>query len=134
MQQDRLMSGSISDNIAFFDPDIDMENVVRSAILANIHEDIARMPMKYLSVIGDMGAALSAGQVQRIMLARALYRSPKCLFLDEGTANLDLDTERKIGRMVADLPMTRVIVAHRPALIELADRVLLLENGKLRPL
>ena len=134
MQRDTLMSGSIAENIAFFDPEMDMEKVMRSAFLASIHEDIAQMPMQYMSVIGDMGAALSAGQVQRIILARALYRNPKCLFLDEGTANLDLDTELRIGKMVADLQMTRVVVAHRPALIELADRVLHLEQGKLRPL
>ena len=106
-------------------------HVMNVAPLACIHDDVAQMPMQYLSVIGDMGAALSAGQQQRIILARALYRNPKCLFLDEGTANLDLDTELQIGKMVSQLPMTRVVVAHRPALIEMADRVLRLENGKL---
>jgi ATP-binding cassette subfamily B protein RaxB len=105
--------------------------VEQAAIAARIHDDIARMPMAYQSLIGDMGAALSAGQRQRILLARALYRDPDALFLDEGTANLDAENEAAIADLIARLPVTRVIVAHRPALIERSDIVLRLDGGKL---
>jgi ATP-binding cassette subfamily B protein RaxB len=90
-----------------------------------------KMPMAYQSLIGDMGAALSAGQRQRIMLARALYRDPDALFLDEGTANLDEENEAAIGDLIAKLPITRVVIAHRPALIERADIVFRLDQGRL---
>lgn len=123
-QDDRLMSGSIADNIAFFDPAMDMERVREAARESQIDEDIEKMPMKYLSLIGDMGSALSGGQKQRLLLARALYRSPKILVLDEGTANLDIETEELIADLVSGMDVTRIVVAHRPALIERADRII----------
>jgi ATP-binding cassette subfamily B protein RaxB len=89
LQDDYLLTGTLADNIAFFDPALDQERIELSSMAARIHEDIVKMPMAYQSLIGDMGAALSAGQRQRILLARALYRDPDALFLDEGTANLD---------------------------------------------
>ena len=122
-QDDQLLSGTIADNIAFFDPDLDMERVLRVSTAARIHEEILRMPMQYLSLVGDMGSALSGGQRQRILLARALYRRPKVLFLDEGTANLDQETEAQIAELIASLSITRVVVAHRPALLDIADDV-----------
>lgn len=129
-QDDRLLSGSIADNIAFFDQDLDMERVVAAASAACVHDDIVRMPMQYLSLIGDMGAALSGGQRQRILLARALYRRPKLLLLDEGTANLDEQTEEAIARLVSSLPITRIVVAHRPALIRNASRICRIDGGR----
>ncbi|MGB6229515.1 MAG: peptidase domain-containing ABC transporter [Litorimonas sp.] len=123
MQDDRLLSGTIADNIAFFDPEIDMERVVRAARSARIHDVIASIPMNYLGLIGDMGSTLSGGQKQRLLLARALYQEPDMLFLDEGTANLDVETEAEIVSLIADLPITRIIVAHRPAFLEASDRV-----------
>lgn len=128
-QDDRLLSGSIADNIAFFDPDPDQAKVERVARAAHIHDDIVRMPMQYMSLVGDMGSALSGGQRQRLLFARALYREPKVLILDEGTANLDLDTERLISDLIAGMPITRIVVAHRPALLERADRVVTLIDG-----
>lgn len=128
-QDDRLLSGTIADNIAFFDPDLDMARVREAAVAACVDDDIASMPMQYLSLVGDMGSALSGGQKQRVILARALYRNPKILILDEGTANLDVATEELIAELVADMPITRIVVAHRPALLKRADRVLTLENG-----
>jgi len=128
-QDDQLLSGTIADNIAFFDPDLDMELVQQAAQAAQVHEDIQLMPMQYLSLVGDMGSTLSGGQRQRILLARALYRRPKLLFLDEGTANLDPETEAQIADLIADLPVTRIIVAHRPALVEKASQVYTVGGG-----
>ncbi|WP_442880973.1 peptidase domain-containing ABC transporter [Brevundimonas sp.] len=132
-QDDRLLSGTIADNIAFFDPDLDMVRVQQAAMAAQVHADIARMPMQYLSLVGDMGSTLSGGQKQRVLLARALYRQPRILILDEGTANLDVQTEEVIADLIAQLPITRIVVAHRPALLRRADRVLVVEGGSLSP-
>jgi ATP-binding cassette subfamily B protein RaxB len=131
MQDDHLLTGTLADNIAFFDPKPDEQLVEHAARLARIHDDIIRMPMGYYSLVSDMGAALSAGQRQRILLARALYRDPDILFLDEGTANLDPATETQIANMVARLEITRVVIAHRPALVERADLVFELDKGRL---
>lgn len=130
-QDDRLLSGSIADNIAFFDPDLDMQRVASAAHAAQVHEDILRMPMQYLSLVGDMGSALSGGQRQRIFLARALYRNPKLLLLDEGTANLDKNSERAIADLIESLPVTRIVIAHRPELISRATRCLTVNEGRL---
>lgn len=130
-QDDRLLSGTIADNIAFFDPDLDMARVQKAATSAQVHDDIARMPMQYLSLVGDMGSTLSGGQKQRVLLARALYRQPTILILDEGTANLDVETEELIAGLIDDLPITRIVVAHRPALLRRADRVLTVAENRL---
>lgn len=130
-QDDLLLSGTIADNIAFFDAAADMARIEECARLAQVHSDIARMPMAYLSLVGDLGAALSGGQRQRILLARALYRQPRVLILDEGTANLDETAETAIADQIAAMNLTRIVVAHRPALLERADRVLRLHGGGL---
>jgi len=129
MQDDRLLSGSLYDNISFFDPEIDMEKVESCARAAFVYDDIMAMPMGFQSLVGDMGSILSGGQKQRVLLARALYNEPKILFLDEGTANLDPQSEQNIVTMLAKLPMTQVIVAHRPAAIETCNRIFHVENG-----
>ena len=130
MQDDQLLSGSLAENIAFFSSELDMERVQRAAQLALIHEEIMAMPMNYLSLIGDMGSALSEGQRQRILLARAFYKEPSLLCLDEGTANIDENTERSIVDYIATLKMTRLIVAHRPAFIEHATRKIIVHQGQ----
>jgi len=132
MQDDQLLSGSIADNIAFFEASPEQERIEACAKLASVHQDIAQMPMNYLSLIGDMGTTLSGGQKQRILLARALYRQPKLLFMDEATSHLDVQTERVVNQAIKALDVTRVIIAHRPETIRTADRVLLLEKGVLR--
>jgi ATP-binding cassette, subfamily B, bacterial CvaB/MchF/RaxB len=124
MQEDQLLSGSIADNICFFDPSFDQERMIQYAQLAGIHEEIMAMPMTYNSLIGDMGSSLSGGQKQRVMLARALYRQPRILFLDEGTAHLDVDNEKHINDSLKGLQMTRISVAHRPEISSGADRIL----------
>jgi ATP-binding cassette subfamily B protein RaxB len=130
-QDDRLLSGTLADNIACFDPDLDMERVQRAAFAAQVHDDILRAPMQYMTLVGDMGSTLSGGQRQRVLLARALYRNPKLLFLDEGTANLDEANEEVIADLISQLPITRVVVAHRPALIRRAKHVYEVGNRKL---
>lgn len=131
-QDDRLLSGTIADNIAFFDPDLDMARVEQVATAAQVHDDIARMPMQYLSLVGDMGSTLSGGQRQRVLLARALYRRPQILILDEGTANLDVQTEEIIADLISALPITRLVVAHRPALLKRAQRIMVMAEGRLQ--
>lgn len=132
-QDDQLLSGTLADNIAFFDPDMDMARVHEAARQARVHDDIMAMPMQFLSLVGDMGSALSGGQRQRVLLARALYRQPSILILDEGTANLDAATEAEIADTIAAMPITRIVVAHRPALVERADRMVEVKGGRILP-
>ncbi|MEE4660292.1 MAG: peptidase domain-containing ABC transporter, partial [Halieaceae bacterium] len=123
MQDDQLLSGSIAENIACFEQRLDLERVVQVAQQACVHEAIMQMPMQYNTPVGDMGSTLSGGQVQRIMLARALYRQPRVLFLDEATSHLDVETELKINKHIATMNITRIVVAHRPDTIASADQV-----------
>lgn len=129
MQDDQLFAGTLADNIAFFDPELDMERVEEVAQAAQVHEDIMRMPMGYMTLAGDLGSTLSGGQRQRVLLARALYRHPAILFLDEGTANLDTVAENAVMEVVRSLPITRIVVAHRPAAIAGANRVFVVNGG-----
>ncbi len=129
MQDDQLFAGSVSDNIAFEDEGWDEDRVREAARLAAVHDDISSMPMGYSSLIGDMGTSLSGGQRQRVILARALYRKPHLLFLDEATSHLDVDRERLVSEAVRKLDLTRVIIAHRPETIASADRVLVMHAG-----
>ncbi|GLR72571.1 peptidase domain-containing ABC transporter [Agaribacter marinus] len=131
MQQDSLMSGSIADNITFFDQDVDPEQMELAARNASIIKDIETLPMKYDTLIGHMGSSLSGGQQQRLLLARALYRNPTFLVMDEGTANLDAENEKAILKHIKSLPVTRITVAHKEAVIQSADRLIQIENGVL---
>ena len=132
MQDDQLLTGSIADNICFFDESFDLEHMMWCARLAGIHDEICRMPMSYNSLIGDMGTSLSGGQKQRVLLARALYRRPRLLFMDEGTSHLDVTTERQVTAAIKSLGLTRIIIAHRPETIASAARQLVLVDGQLR--
>lgn len=127
MQDDTLLSGSIADNICFFDTKPDIDRIHACAMIAAIHEDIIHMPMAYQSLVGDMGTTLSGGQKQRVLLARALYAQPKILFLDEATSHLDTHNEGIINHHVKHIGITRVIVAHRKETVNIADRVIDLE-------
>ena len=96
------------------------------AQMAGVHEEILAMPN---SLVGDMGSSLSGGQKQRVLLARALYKGPKILFLDEGTAHLDIENERQINERLRRLDITRISVAHRPEMMSGADSVLRIGTG-----
>ena len=115
MQDDQLFVGTIEDNISFFDTEHDNERVRESAKAAMIHDEIMAMPMQYNTIVGSLGMALSGGQKQRVLLARALYRRPRVLFLDEAFDQLDMALERRIsGSLSLDRMMSLVIVSHRP--------------------
>lgn len=138
MQDDVLLTGSLADNIAFFDTQQDRDRVQSCALMAQLHEDISRMPMGYETPVGDLGSGLSGGQKQRLFLARALYKQPRVLALDEATSHLDLNNERAVTAAIAHIPLTRLIIAHRPETIAGAQRVVQLvptsDGGRLAEL
>jgi len=129
LQDDQLLSGSVAENIACFSPTMDIERVVSCAHLACIHDEVMQMAMQYNTLVGDMGTNLSGGQKQRVVMARALYRQPKILFMDEATSHLDTKNEASINQHIKALAVTRIIVAHRPETILSAERILKLDNG-----
>jgi ATP-binding cassette subfamily B protein RaxB len=131
MQQDLLLTGSILDNIAFFEASADETKARECARVALILDEIEAMPMKINSRIGDLGSALSGGQKQRILLARALYHDPRIMLLDEGTANLDQAVEKQLLDNLKALGITCVSIAHRPETIYRANKVLRLQDGRL---
>jgi ATP-binding cassette subfamily B protein RaxB len=128
MQDDHLFAGAIAGNIGFFDPEATSERIEAAARLATINEDIAAMPMGYQSLVGDMGAILSGGQRQRVILARALYRKPRLLVLDEATSHLDVARERQVNGAVQSLNVTRIVIAHRLETMSHADRTVVLDH------
>lgn len=130
LQEDNLFTGSLADNIALFDDQVDLESVVAAATAASIHDDISRMPMQYETLVGDMGSTLSGGQKQRVLMARALYRKPKILIMDEGTAHLDATHEKAVNAAVGAMGITRIIIAHRQETITAANRILVMMHGK----
>ena len=133
LQEDACLSGTIAQNICCFEEVPDLKKMIYVAQLACIHQDIMHMPMQYHSLVGDMGSSLSGGQKQRLLLARALYQEPDILFLDEASSHLDVTNEAKINHHLKALNMTRIIVAHRPQSIAMADKVYRLANGILHP-
>lgn len=130
MQDDQLFAGSIGENISFFDTAADAAWIEECARMASVHDEVEAMPMGYHTLIGDMGAAISGGQKQRLLLARALYKRPQILLLDEATSALDVDRERAVNQSIRQLQLTRVIVAHRPETIASAARVVVLDQGR----
>lgn len=128
-QDDNLFAGTLADNIALFDEVPDMARIVASATAASIHEDISRMPMQYETLVGDMGSTLSGGQKQRVLMARALYRQPRLLVIDEGTSHLDAKHEAAVNAAISEMGITRIIVAHRQETISSAKRVFVLKDN-----
>lgn len=128
LQDDILFSGTIIDNISFFDPSVDVERVYKCASLAGIIDEINFFPMRFNTLISDMGSMLSGGQKQRILLARALYANPIILFLDEATSHLDSKKEQEVNLAIRSLGITVIMIAHRKETILMADRVFIMEK------
>lgn len=131
MQEDKLFSGSIKENITGFRPDIDEQWMVQCAIASHIHNDILKLPMGYETLIGELGEGLSGGQKQRIYIARALYRKPGILFMDEATSHLDKTSESQVNQSIQEMNITRIIIAHRETTISSADRVFVINGAEL---
>ncbi|MBJ8822618.1 peptidase domain-containing ABC transporter [Citrobacter europaeus] len=133
LQNDILFRGSIADNIMFFHEDKNQERMINCAQQALINDDIMAMPMGYQTLIGENGSGLSGGQKQRILLARALYKKPLFLLLDESTSHLDVESEIMISQTLRKIGVPILLIAHRPETLASADRVLLMEQGTLIP-
>lgn len=130
LQQSYLLGATIRENIALIDPSLSLEEVIEAASLAEIHDDIEAMPLKYETPLLDGGASVSGGQRQRIALARALVHRPAVLVLDEATSHLDAVTESKVYAKLESLNMTRIVIAHRLSTISNADLIVVLDGGK----
>lgn len=126
MQDDRLFSGSIRENICGFSEEMDETWMIECARASYIHDVIIKMPMGYETLIGELGEGLSGGQKQRIFIARALYRRPCILFMDEATSSLDTDSERFVNVAIKNMNITRIIIAHRETTLRTVDRVILI--------
>lgn len=128
MQDDKIFSGSIRDNICGFTDSVDDEWMKNCAKLSCLDDFINKLPLKYDTLIGELGEGLSGGQKQRLYIARAIYKKPGILFLDEATSALDKDSERAVNNAIKELNITRVIVAHRESTIASADKVIDIRN------
>jgi ATP-binding cassette subfamily B protein len=131
LQESFIFSGSVKDNIALNNPEMDMERIIEAASIAAINEDIDKMPMSYDTLVSEGGSAFSGGQRQRLALARALAHHPALLLLDEATSALDVVTERMVERNLSHLPCTQVIIAHRLSTIRNANMILVLDQGRI---
>jgi ATP-binding cassette, subfamily B, bacterial CvaB/MchF/RaxB len=131
-QDDALYAGTMAENIAFFDPYAEMDDVIAAAKAAHVHDDIMEMPMQYESLVGDMGSTLSGGQKQRVCIARAIYRKPALLILDEGTANIDPMMEQSLITALCALNIAILICSHQPSAMTRASRFTVLLDGILR--
>jgi len=131
MQDASIFSGSIRQNIAFNNPDMDMEGIVNAAKMAAFEGDIQQMPMQYETFVAESGNALSGGQRQRLAIARALANNPSILLLDEATSALDVITEHVIEQNLKSLACTQIIIAHRLSTVRHADTILVLDQGSI---
>jgi ABC-type bacteriocin/lantibiotic exporter with double-glycine peptidase domain len=131
LQESRLFSGSIRENIAFNDPTVDLEKVLRAAKVAAIHDDIEAMPMGYETLVSEGSTGLAGGQCQRLSLARALAHQPVLLLLDEATSHLDVVTERQVDENLSRMLCTRIVIAHRLSTIRNASLILVLDQGRI---
>ena len=131
MQEADLFSGSVRENITLNDPSLGMEQVIKAAQTAAIHEDIMQMPMEYETMVSEGGNALSGGQRQRLAIARAVVNTPVIILLDEATSSLDVMTEKIVEQHLSALACTQIIIAHRLSTIRNADVILVLNEGKI---
>ncbi len=132
MQDGVIFSESIARNIAVDDGDIDIGRLEKAALIANIHDYIMGLPLKYNTLIGRDGVGLSQGQKQRILIARAVYKNPDFIFLDEATNALDAKNERAIVENLAEFYKGRtvIVVAHRLSTVKNADQIIVIDGGK----
>jgi len=130
-QDTKLFSGTIRDNITLFDEGVHLDDVKSAAELACLHEEICAMPMGYDTVLADGGSSLSGGQRQRLALARALVRHPRVLVLDEATSALDTVTEGRVQAKLRALRCTRIVIAHRLSTVIEADKIVVLDAGRI---
>ena len=133
LQDTFLFNGTIAENIGYADPDADIDVIMEAAKAANIHDDIMHMPDGYNPLVGERGLRLSGGQKQRVAISRAILRKSPIIILDEATASVDVETEHKIQKAIANITGSRTIiaVAHRLSTIRNADKILVIENGAL---
>jgi ABC-type bacteriocin/lantibiotic exporter with double-glycine peptidase domain len=129
MQDAFIFSGTIRSNIAFNRSDIALEQVVRAATIAALHDDIAAMPMGYETFVSEGGNAFSGGQRQRLAIARALAHAPSILLLDEATSHLDVVSEQRVEQQLSRQDCTRIVVAHRLSTVRDADLIVVLDHG-----
>jgi ATP-binding cassette subfamily C protein len=134
-QEMELFDGTVAENIARFDPDADSGSIITAAESAGVHDMILRLPRGYETRIGEGGAALSAGQRQRIALARALYGDPFLVVLDEPNSNLDADGELALQEAIAGVRQrggVAVVIAHRPSAVASVDLLLVMNDGHMQ--
>jgi subfamily B ATP-binding cassette protein HlyB/CyaB len=133
LQENILFNRSVKENIALSDPSLPMSAVMQAAKLAGAHEFILELPDGYDTVVGEQGASLSGGQKQRIAIARALISNPRILIFDEATSALDYESERVIQDNMRDICKNRTvfIIAHRLSTVRMADRIIVVEKGKI---
>ena len=132
LQENHIFDGTISENIAFGDPQPEFERILWATQLASAHDFIMRLPLGYETRTGESGLKLSGGQRQRISIARALYNDPPVLIFDEATSSLDSESERAIQENMSQLlgGRTAIVIAHRLSTIREADTIIVLERGK----
>jgi len=131
VQRPHVFGSTVRRNIALADPTVSLEQVERAARLACLHDDVTRMPLQYDTPVVAGGSSLSGGQRQRLALARALVHEPAVLLLDEATSALDAATERAVDAQLRALPCTRILIAHRLSTVRHADRILVMERGRI---
>ncbi|MBQ6174282.1 MAG: ABC transporter ATP-binding protein [Clostridia bacterium] len=132
LQDTFLFNGTVAENIGYAVPGATREEIEAAARAANIHDDIAAMPDGYETRVGERGLRLSGGQKQRVAIARAILRKSPIIILDEATASVDVETEQQIQKAIAGIAGTRTIIAiaHRLSTIRNADKILVIEDGR----
>lgn len=130
MQRPHLFAASVRQNITLGDPSVELQDVIDASKIAQIHDDIAAMPMAYETLLSDGGGSVSGGQRQRLTLARALVRKPAILLLDEATSALDATTEASVQKAIEQLRCTRIVIAHRLSTVIRADLILMMRDGQ----
>ena len=128
-----LFSGTIAENIAYAKPSATREEIIRAAKVANAHDFILRKPDGYETILGEGGGGLSAGEKQRIAIARAVLHNPRILILDEATSQVDVETEKQIQEAIAELVKgrTTIAIAHRLSTLKNADRLIVIKEGEI---